>query len=104
LLLEEYEHFPRKPDALAAILDQLRPLRGHKQVDAWQSQIATGAWPEFVASVLRDHYDLCYRRPGSLDAVYPPPAHLLAIANASPASYRSAATELIAWARQATSR
>ena len=95
LLLEEYEHFPRDPAALSALLDRLRQLRGHAQVDAWQDQIASGSWRDFVTSVLQNHYDLCYRRPGSEDSVYQVPAEQLDLPDASADSYRSAALKLV---------
>jgi len=94
LLLEDYEHFPRDPDTLAAILDNLRQLRGHKQVDAWQAQITSRIWPAFVASILKHHYDLCYRRPGSPDSNYQAPSRQLALHDCSAASYAQAAHEL----------
>jgi len=94
LLLEDYEHFPRDPDTLASILDNLRQLRGHKQVDAWQAQITSRIWPAFVASILKDHYDLCYRRPGSPDSNYQVPSRQLALHDCSAASYAQAAREL----------
>ena len=98
LLLEDYEHFPRDPAGLSSLLDRLRTLRGHEQVDAWQAQIAAHDWTTFVDSVLEHHYDLCYRRPGSPDAVYQPPSRQLPLPNCSPDCYRTAARELIAWA------
>lgn len=94
-LLEDYEHFPREPETLAVILDNLRQLRGHKQVDSWQAQIAAGAWPEFVTSILEDHYDLCYRRPGSKDSNYQPPASQQLLRDCSDNSYAEAARLLL---------
>lgn len=96
LLLEEYAHFPQAPESLSALLDRLRKLRGHKQVDAWHEQIAAGAWPEFVASVLENHYDLCYRRPGSEDSNYLAPTEQLPLENCSAESYAQAARHLLA--------
>ncbi len=95
LLLEDYDHFPRAPDSLAALLDRLRPLRGHAQVDSWLAQVAEAAWPEFVSSILKHHYDLCYRRPGSPEAVYQAPSERLEIPDASPESFRAAAAQLL---------
>ncbi len=96
LLLEDYQHFRRDPQALSAILDRLRKLRGHHQVDSWQEQVARGAWPEFVDSILEHHYDLCYRRPGSPASAYQAPSELLEIPDSSPESYRTAAARLLA--------
>jgi len=61
-LLDDYPHFTEQPDHLKSLLDRLIKLRGHEQLKLWHSQIDTGQWREFVMSVLKDHYDLVYRR------------------------------------------
>lgn len=96
LLLAEYRHFLDDPKELASLLDPLRPLRGHKQVDAWKRQIALGEWSAFVASLLEHHYDLCYRRPGSPDSVYQRPDRRLDLQDCRAASFAAAAGELVA--------
>lgn len=95
LLLEDYEHFLEDPGQLRSALDRLRRLRGHETVDTWHRLIEEGAWPEFVSAVLKDHYDLCYRRPGSDSSVYQSPARNIALPDASHESYSSAAQQLL---------
>ncbi|MFP6899138.1 MAG: tRNA 2-selenouridine(34) synthase MnmH [Roseibacillus sp.] len=94
LLLEDYDHFPRDPQTLSSLLDRLRKLRGHNQVDRWQELISTDAWPEFVSSVLEHHYDLCYRRPGSPDSNYQSPSRQLDLPDISAATFLQAARTL----------
>ena len=95
LLLQDYEHFPRLPDALSSSLRQLRKLRGSAQVEEWQESISQRLWPEFVTSLLENHYDLCYRRPGSPDSNYQAPTEQIRLPGSSPASFREAASHLI---------
>lgn len=94
-LLEDYRHFPLEPDHLAALLDELRRIRGHAQVDEWQAQVRDGAWDDFVRSILVNHYDLAYRRPGSEGSTYQSPAHTIALPDGSPASLKDAAAGLL---------
>ncbi len=94
LLLEEYRHFLQDPESLSSLLDLLRKLRGHAQVSDWQAQIANGAWSDFVASLLENHYDLCYRRPGSPDCNYQTPVEQIVLPDCSMESYHEAASQL----------
>ena len=91
LLLETYRHFLEQPESLSDSLEPLGKLRGRAQLQSWHEQITRGAWPDFVTSLLENHYDLCYRRPGSADSNYPPPAYQLALPDHSFESYRDAA-------------
>jgi len=95
LLAADYQHFIKDPDSLNATLDGLRRLRGNAQVDRWQQQINERAWPAFLTSILADHYDLVYRRPGSEDSVYPIPEHSLKPPSCSAADFETAAAELL---------
>ena len=97
-LLEDYPHLVERQEELTALLDKLRPLRGNDQVDDWQHQIADGRWQEFVTSILLNHYDLAYRRPGSEGCVYQEPAITVDLPDASPSSMTRAAHELISHA------
>ena len=94
LLLEDYRHFLQEPEALSSLLELLGKLRGHAQVSDWQDQIAQGTWPEFVTSLLENHYDLCYRRPGSPASNYQAPAEQYALPDCSMESYHRAALQL----------
>ena len=62
LLLEEYRHFVENPAALDAQLDCLVGLHGRETIARWKSLAARGAWRDFVALLLMEHYDPAYRR------------------------------------------
>ena len=94
LLLEDYRHFLQEAETLSNLLELLGKLRGHAQVSDWQAQIVQGTWPEFVTSLLENHYDLCYRRPGSPTSNYQAPAEQFALPDCSMESYHQAARQL----------
>ena len=79
LLAADYPHFIDHPDDLAATLDRLRKLRSNETVDRWHAQIAAKDWPAFLESILRDHYDLSYRRAGDPGSNYHLPAQTITI-------------------------
>jgi tRNA 2-selenouridine synthase len=62
LLLEEYQHFLAERAALEAQLDCLTALHGRETISQWKALAAKGAWREFVARLLREHYDPAYQR------------------------------------------
>ena len=62
LLMEDYAHFVRDPQALAAKLDLLRNLHGAGRIDGWKALAARGDWDALVADLLESHYDPAYRR------------------------------------------
>jgi tRNA 2-selenouridine synthase len=62
LLLDEYRHFVENPAALAAQLDCLIGLHGRETIARWKSLAARGAWRDFVALLLMEHYDPAYGR------------------------------------------
>ena len=62
LLLEEYEHFVEDRASLDAQLDCLVALHGRERITEWKGLAARGAWREFVARLLVEHYDPAYRR------------------------------------------
>ena len=95
LLLEDYRHFLENPETLSGLLDPLSRLRGRARVQEWQALITEGAWPEFVTSVLENHYDLCYRRPGSSESNYQVPVKQLSVPDCSPESYLEVASQLV---------
>ena len=98
-LLDDYRHFPDDPRRIHQLVDKLRRLRGSELVDQWQSLIDAGEWTGFVRSILENHYDLVYRRPGSSGCVYQSPACQIALPDAGVESITRAAAELIATAR-----
>jgi tRNA 2-selenouridine synthase len=65
LLLDEYRHFLADEATLGRQLDCLVPLHGREKIAAWKALAAAGAWPDFVAALLTDHYDPAYRRSSS---------------------------------------
>jgi tRNA 2-selenouridine synthase len=62
LLMEDYEHFVRAPDALAAKLDCLKSLHGAERIEGWKAMLSRGEWNGLVADLLESHYDPAYRR------------------------------------------
>ena len=95
-LLDDYPYFTDDPEHLKSLLDKLIKVRGHEQVEKWHGQIDAGQWPEFVESVLRDHYDLVYRRAGDEKSNYPAPSNTVKLSSFTADELTRAATELIA--------
>ncbi|MBK1830474.1 tRNA 2-selenouridine(34) synthase MnmH [Verrucomicrobiaceae bacterium R5-34] len=95
-LLDDYPHFTERPELLKPLLSRLTKLRGHEQVTAWHEQVDAGKWQEFVASVLKDHYDLVYRRAGDEKSNYPAPSTTLELTDFTPEQLQLAAQKLIA--------
>jgi tRNA 2-selenouridine synthase len=62
LLLEDYAHFVRSPEKLAAKLDLLRDLHGAERIEGWNAHLAAGAWQPLVRELLESHYDPAYRK------------------------------------------
>lgn len=94
-LAEDYPHFIKNPEQLKDTLDGLRRLRGHEQVDQWHAEIDARDWPTFLESILLNHYDLVYRRPGSEDSIYHAPEDHLHLNEFSKTVFSDGATELI---------
>ena len=94
-LADDYPHFVNEPDHLKKTLDGLRRLRGHEQVDEWHCQIDSRDWTTFLASILVNHYDIVYRKPGSDDSVYHEPEHHLRLEKFTPTVFQEGATALI---------
>lgn len=95
LLLEDYPRFLDHPQELTELLDKLRPLRGHQQVDQWHQFITNKEWPAFLQSILQDHYDLCYRPAGSENSNYQTPSNTLAIPDHHDSSFQEVARQLL---------
>jgi tRNA 2-selenouridine synthase len=62
LLMEDYEHFARDPEALNTQLDHLVQLHGRAKIDAWHALAKGGEMPELVDQLLVEHYDPAYLR------------------------------------------
>ena len=66
-----------------------------EQVKEWQEQIKLGQWKDFVRSILVNHYDLAYRRPGAEGSVYQTPSGVIALPDAQPGTLDQAARALL---------
>jgi tRNA 2-selenouridine synthase len=95
LLLEEYRHFVENPAALEAQLDCLTGLHGRDKIGGWKSLTARGAWRDFVALLLTEHYDPAYRRSSLHNFVQLPQAERVAIAAADRAAFDAAARQVL---------
>ena len=95
LLLEEYRHFVENPAALQAQLDCLVALHGREKIAGWKTLAARGAWREFVAVLLAEHYDPAYRRSSQRNFALLAQAQRLAIGSAEVEAFDAAARELV---------
>src|SRR5207249_4334137 len=95
LLLEEYGHFVADRAALEAQLDCLAALHGHTRIAGWKALAAKGAWREFVARLLTEHYDEAYRRSSERNFVRLPQAARVRIAAPDAAAFMRAAASLL---------
>jgi tRNA 2-selenouridine synthase len=95
LLLEEYRHFLANRPALEAQLDCLTALHGRERIAEWKALAAAGAWREFVARLLREHYDPAYRRSSMRNFPQLIDAPAVRIASAEPAAFDHAAAALL---------
>jgi tRNA 2-selenouridine synthase len=95
LLLEEYRHFVENPAALEAQLDCLAGLHGREKIAGWKSLAARGAWRDFVALLLMEHYDPAYRSSSQRNFWRLPQAAHLCIRAAEDRTFDAAAGELL---------
>jgi tRNA 2-selenouridine synthase len=95
LLLEEYRHLVADPATLDKQLDCLVALHGREEIAAWKSLAARGAWRDFVARLLVEHYDPAYRRSSTRNFTQLPHATPVSIARADDASFAAAARSLL---------
>lgn len=91
LLLDEYRHFLADRPALEAQLDCLTALHGKEKISRWKTLAAKGEWREFVARLLREHYDPAYQRSSTRN--FPELANAPAVPIASADAYDAAAAE-----------
>jgi len=96
LLLDEYRHFLDDQDTLGAQLDCLVSLHGREKVAEWKALAGRGAWREFVARLLVEHYDPAYRRSSHKNFVHLPDARGVRIHSAEDGAFSSAARALLA--------
>ena len=95
LLLQEYEFFLRNAGELYAQLDCLAGLHGREKVGEWKALAAGGAWREFVARLLAEHYDPAYRRSSHKNFAQLPDAPAVRIASPDEAAFARAAQSLL---------
>jgi tRNA 2-selenouridine synthase len=96
LLLDEYRHFLEDRVVLEAQLDCLVSLHGRERIAGWKALAARGAWREFVARLLTEHYDPAYRRSSHKNFVHLPDARAVRIASAEAATFLRAAQSILA--------
>ena len=61
-LIETYAELTADPDALAAIIDRLRPYHSADTIADWQGKAKERAFRNLSASLMRDHYDPRYAK------------------------------------------
>ena len=93
LLLDEYRHFLADRAALDAQLDCLTALHGKEKISQWKALAARGEWREFVARLLREHYDPAYQRSSSRN--FPELANAPAVRIASADDFDEAAARVL---------
>ena len=96
LLLEEYRHFTERSDLLEEQLDCLVALHGREKIGQWKALAAAGEWREFVARLLREHYDPAYQRSASRNYPQLAAAPRLRVASAAIAAFDAAAAQFLA--------
>ena len=95
LLLDEYRHFLQDRNALGRQLDCLVSLHGREKVAEWKALAERGAWREFVARLLTEHYDPAYRRSSHRNFTHLPQAQVVRIASAENRAFLDAAQALL---------
>jgi tRNA 2-selenouridine synthase len=95
LLLQEYEFFLKNQENLYRQLDCLVSLHGREKVAGWKALAARGAWREFVARLLGEHYDPAYRRSSHKNFVRLADARAVRIASADEATFARAAQAVL---------
>ena len=93
LLLDEYRHFVADRAALDAQLDCLAALHGREKIAAWKALAAAGAWREFVARLLVEHYDPAYRKSSARN--FPALAQAERLPIDGPEAYGAVAAQLV---------
>ncbi len=95
ILADDYRHFIDDPNSLKETLSGLTRLRGKTLIENWFQQIDSSNWSSFLQSILIDHYDLAYRRPGSDDSIYPEPECTISPESCAEKNFQHSAKELI---------
>jgi len=101
LLLDEYRHYLAEPAALGAQLDCLAALHGAERIGEWKALGARGAWPEFVARLLIEHYDPAYRKSSARNFARLADAPVARVAGPDEAAFAATAQRLLGASRLA---
>ncbi|MDG1358147.1 MAG: tRNA 2-selenouridine(34) synthase MnmH [Akkermansiaceae bacterium] len=99
-LLDDYPHFTENSEHLKTLLNRLIKLRGKDQIARWHELIDAQQWTDFVESVLRDHYDLVYRRAGDDKSNYQTPQETINMEDFTAPSLELVSDTLIRCARR----
>ena len=95
LLLDEYRHFVSDLSKLETQLDCLAGLHGRETIARWKALAARGAWRDFVATLLLEHYDPAYRRSSERNFPQLSQAQALRIVAADDAAFETSAHALL---------
>jgi tRNA 2-selenouridine synthase len=94
LLLDEYRHFLEHRALLEAQLDCLTALHGREEIAAWKALAAQGAWRDFVARLLMQHYDPAYKRSSLKNFTRLPDAQVVHVGSADESAFTQAARQI----------
>lgn len=96
LLREDYAHFLREPELLAANLERLRGMYANELLNRWHTLCEAGEWDELVGELLERHYDPAYGK--SIEHNYPncQRAHSLSLNGLSGQDFSRLAEEALA--------
>ena len=94
LLMEDYAHFCRNPDALTGQLAHLVQLHGNEKIKAWRDLADSGAMAELVDQLLVEHYDPAYLRSIDRNFVQFPQAAVLELGDIAEEDFVAAARRL----------
>ncbi len=95
LLLEDYRHFVRSPEALREKLECLQALHGAERIASWTSLLRKGEWQPLVHDLLQNHYDPAYRRSLLRNYKGAESAEAIAVADIAPAGFHALARQLM---------
>ena len=94
LLMEDYEHFCKNPDALTGQLAHLVQLHGHEKIKSWHDMANRGLLPELVDQLLLEHYDPAYLRSIDRNFVQFPKAEVVQLRDIAQDDFVAAARHL----------
>ncbi|CAN7407082.1 tRNA 2-selenouridine(34) synthase MnmH [Massilia sp. LjRoot122] len=94
LLMEDYAHFCKNPDALTGQLAHLAQLHGNEKIKAWHDMANSGAMAELVDQLLVEHYDPAYVRSIDRNFVQFPKAEVLELKDIAEHDFVAAARRL----------